>query len=154
MIRILPGLIFISLFACSIDARADCKKPAYGSKSVSGIIEIEVDPTDHSDFFKITIPRKVKGLAFESAHLRKGCIGDSGEVYSIPLAMKVNNKVMKTEIFITSDIKNSWRVHAVYLSERKENEPPRLDGPAIESWVNLVHNKKPSVLDGSVEPVY
>ena len=150
MIRFLP--IFILFFAWSVDVQADCQKSAYGSKSVSGIIEIEVDPTDHPDFFKIVIPRKVQKLVFSSAYLRKGCVGDSGEVYQIPLAMRVSNEVMKTEVFITSDLKISWNVHVVYLSERKENEPPRLDGPAIESWVDLKHNKKRNVVDGSTEP--
>ncbi len=48
---------------------------------------------------------------------------------------------METQVFMNSIKAKDWRVHVTYLKERNNKEEIRVDGPAIESWTALKHNK-------------
>jgi len=111
-----------------------CESPSFGSKVIPNLIEIEANEKDHPKFFHISIPYEVKGLVLNTASLEYGCIDEESKFSFIPLALRRDGEFMKTEVFMNFKESRDWKVHATYLTERREQDPIVLDGPAIESW--------------------
>ena len=133
--------IWVCLLTFSVSEALSCDKPAWGSRVIPSLIEIEVDKKEHPKFFYISIPYRVESLVLNSASLQYGCVDEKNKFSFIPLALRKDGKFMKTEVFMNFSKPENWKVHVTYLTERKEEDPIVLDGPAIESWQVLKHNK-------------
>jgi len=144
--------IWVCLLVFSVSEALSCEKPSYGSKVIPNLIEIEVNQNDHPKFFHISIPYRVKGLVLNTASLQHGCVDDKNAFSFIPLALRRDGKFMKTEVFMNYSEPKDWKVHVTYLTERKEEAPIVLDGPAIESWQVLKHNKNKNVKASEAGP--
>ena len=144
--------VFFTLALLSCSASAECEKLAAFSKRVNEVIEIELEKRDGYDLFAITFPSEIDGLHFNNAELEKGCNKSGTNTYSIPLLTYDRGRSIDAVLLMPEDQAREWRVHVSYFNSLQQGEEIMLDGPALESWQVLQHNKKRNEMDGSVEP--
>lgn len=135
--------IFILVFIAG--SAFACERPSYGSKVISNLIEVEVNEKDQSNFFHISIPYELKGMVLNTASLEYGCADEKNNFSFIPLALRREGEFMETEVLMNFKENKNWKVHVTYLKERQEQDLIVFDGPAIESWQALKHNKNKNV---------
>lgn len=146
MVNPLSLFLCISLLSWSSGAFSDCadREPGYGSRKVDGLISINAVPRElRPEYFtfEIEIPVNVDGLELvDYVILVKGCTGERGEHISVPLRTYLINDVRKAEIEMRSADSSDWSLFVTYLPPKKEGMVLS-DGPSIESWEKLEHNK-------------
>ena len=133
---------------------AECEKLGYGSRKVDGLISISmVESVFEPEYvvFEIAFPANTDEMKLVWVSLIKGCVEGVDEYINIPLKTYTKNGEAKAEIVMRSDDSSEWYVKVSFLPSRVKGMI-LFDGPSIESWEKLKHNKKLNEIDGSDEP--
>jgi hypothetical protein len=143
MTKYLFHIVFIVVIYLPNKVFAECEELGYGAKFKPNIISI----IRNDNFgrqkviaYDVEVPKLVDGMEFSSMNLIKGCFDDSNEFALIRMNTYEESGKILSDVTVRPEDPNEWYIKVYYLPPRKEGIVVD-DGPAIESWEGLKHNK-------------
>jgi hypothetical protein len=143
MTKYIFHIVFIAVIYLPNKVFAECEELGYGAKFKPNIISIiRNDNFSRKKViaYDVAVLKLVDGMEFSSMNLIKGCLDDSNEFALIQMNTYEESGKILSDVTVRPEEPNEWYIKVYYSPPRKVGIVVD-DGPAMESWEELKHNK-------------